>query len=177
MSFKAIKVKRTMSNYKEILEIYKNSFPKVERFPIILLQLMSHLKGINFVAFYDDDKLCGFSYFLQNEETVFILFLAVNDKIRSRGYGSQIISWIKDNYPGRKIFLDAEKLDDNAANNNQRIKRIEFYKRNGIFQTNQFFTYDNVTYEILCTDKNFNEEDYNKNLVSYFKIFKKKRKR
>lgn len=177
MSFKAVKIKRTMSDYKEVLEIYKKSFPKVEQFPILLLRLMSHLKGINSVAFYDDNKLCGFSYFLVNEETVFILFLAVNDKIRSKGYGSRIISWIKDNYPNRKIFLDVEKLEDNAVNEDQRIKRIEFYKRNGIFQTNQFFTYGNVIYEILCTDKGFNKEDYNRNLVSYFKIFKKERSR
>ena len=57
------------------------------------------------------------------------------------------------------------------------MKRIEFYQRNGIFDTNHYFAYDDVTYEILCTDKDFSEEDYNKNLMSYFKIFKKKQKR
>ena len=112
-----------------------------------------------------------------NEKTVFILFLAVNDKIRSKGYGSQIIAWLKENYPNREIFLDVEKPDENAENNKQRVKRMEFYKRNGIFDTNHFFVYDGVTYEILCTNKNFSEKDYNENLMSYFKIFKKKRKR
>ena len=48
--------------------------------------------------------------FLVNEKTVFILFLVVNDKIRSKGYGSQIITWIKENYPDREIFLDVESL-------------------------------------------------------------------
>lgn len=175
MNLKAEHIKKSMKDYKDILEIYRNSFPKAERFPVWLLRVMSHLKGINSIAFRDGDMLCGFSYFLVNEETVFILFLAVNDKIRSKGYGSQIISWIKNNYPDRNIFLDVEKPDENAENNYQRLKRIEFYRRNGIFETNTFFTYDNITYEILSTDKNFNEEAYNENLLSYFKIFRKKK--
>lgn len=175
MNFKAEHIKQSTKDYKNILEIYKNSFPAVERFPVLLLRIMSHLKGINSVVFHDGDNLCGFSYFFVNEETVFILFLAVNDKIRSKGYGSKIISWIKENYPNRKIFLDAEKPDENAENNCQRVKRIEFYRRNGIFETNHFFTYDDITYEILSTDKNFTEKEYNENLSSYFKIFKKKK--
>lgn len=175
MNLRAEKIKKSMTDYEQIVEIYENSFPKAERFPVWLLRVMSHLSGINSVAFYDRSELCGFSYFLVNEETVFILFLAVNSKSRSKGYGSQIISWIKSNYPNRDIFLDAEKPDENAENNHQRIKRIEFYRRNGIFRTNSSFSYDDVTYEVLCTDENFSEEAYNENLMSYFKIFKKKR--
>lgn len=177
MKLRAKHIKKSMADYEHILEIYRNSFPKIEQFPVWLLRIMSHLKGINSVAFYDGNNLCGFSYFLMNEETVFILYLAVNDKIRSKGYGSQIIAWIKENYPNREIFLDAEKPDETAENYNQRVKRLEFYKRNGIFDTNQSFTYDDVTYEILCSDKNFSEKDYNENLMSYFRIFKRKRKR
>ena len=166
-----------MTDYALILEIYRNSFPEIERFPIWLLRIMSHLNGINSIAFYDENNLCGFSYFLVNKKTVFVLYLAVNAKIRSKGYGSQIITWIKEKYPNRDIFLNVEKPDENAQNNHQRMKRIEFYQRNGIFDTNQSFDYEGVTYSILCTNKYFSEKDYNENLMSYFKIFKKKRKR
>lgn len=177
MSLRAEHIKKSMVDYESIVEIYRNSFPKIEQFPVWLLRIMSHLKGINSVAFYDGNNLCGFSYFMVNAKTVFILFLAVNDKMRSKGYGSQIITWLKENYPNREIFLDAEKPDENAENNTQRIKRIDFYQRNGIYDTNHSFSYDGVTFEILCTDKNFSEEEYNENLISYFRIFKRKRKR
>ena len=165
-----------MKDYKKIVSIYKTSFPKAERFPIWILRLLSHLKTVNSFAFYDKDKLCGFSYFLVNEETVFILFLAVNNEIRSKGYGSQILSWIKNKYKDKTIFLDVEKIDKSADNYNQRVKRIEFYEKNGIYQTNNFFTYDDVTYEILSTDKYMNEKRYNENLESYLKIFRKRKR-
>ena len=173
---RAVPIRRSMPDYKRIVEIYHSSFPKVEQFPVWLLRIMSHWKGIHSVAFYDGETLCGFSYFLVNEETVFILFLAVNDQIRSKGYGSRIISWIRESYPNRVIFLDVERPDENATNNQQRVKRIRFYQNNGIYETNHFFTYDGVTYEILCTDQGFSEEAYNKNLESYFRLFKKKRR-
>lgn len=164
-----------MKDYKKIVSIYKTSFPKVEQFPIWILRMLSHLKNVNSFAFYDEEKLCGFSYFLVNDETIFILYLAVNSEIRSKGYGSQILSWIKNKYKEKTIFLDVEKIDKSADNYNQRIKRIEFYEKNGIYQTNNFFTYDGVTYEILSTDKSMNEKKYNENLNSYFKIFKKRK--
>lgn len=104
MSLRVEYIKKSMTNYEQIIEIYKSSFPKVELFPVWLLRIILHLGGINTIAFYDGNYLCGFSYFCVNEKTVFILFLAVNDKIRSKEYGSQIIEWIKDNYANRKIF-------------------------------------------------------------------------
>lgn len=177
MSLKAVKIKRSMADYKALTDMYNKSFPKAERFPIILLRIMSHLSGIHSVAFYDDSQLCGFSYFLTNEDTVFILFLAVNSEIRSKGYGSRILSWIKENHPNKVIFLDVEKLDENAENNVQRVKRVDFYKKNGIYQTNSFFTYDDVTYEILSTNTDFSREDYERNFKSYIKIFKKRKNR
>lgn len=175
MALKAVNIKRTMPDYKDICEIYKSSFPKAEQFPIWLLRVMSHLKGIHSVSFYDDDILCGFSYFLENEKTVFILFLAVNGKVRSKGYGSRILSQIKELHPGKTIFLDVEKPDEKAENNHQRLKRIEFYRRNGIVDTNNSFTYDGITYEILSTDKNFSEQEYTENLESYLRIFKRRK--
>lgn len=92
MNLRAETIRSSMTDYAQIIEIYQSSFPEVERFPVWLLRLMSHLKGINSIAFYDGYELCGFSYFLVNEKTVFILFLAVNSKIRSKEYGSQIIA-------------------------------------------------------------------------------------
>lgn len=175
MGLKAEKIRRSMPDYKKILELYKESFPKLERFPAWLLRIMSHFKGINSFAFYNGGTLCGFIYFIENENTVFILFLAVNTQIRSKGIGSKIITWIKNYCPNKTIFLDAEKPDNNAPNNPQRLRRIEFYKRNGIFDTGNFFADGSMVYEILSTDKTFSKKDYDQNLASFFNIFKKKK--
>lgn len=65
-----------------------------------------------------------------------------------------------------------EAPDEKADNMEQREKRIEFYRKNQIYETNNFFDFDGVRYEILSTDPNFTEKDYVKNLKSFFKLFK-----
>ena len=161
--------------HKELKRIYKTSFPQVEQYPILVLRLLALKSNVNALAFFDEEKLVGFSYFFINNETVFILYLAINDKIRSKGYGTQIINYIKEKFHGRDIFLDVEAPDENADNTEQRKKRIAFYAKNGIHETNNFFKYDTVKYEILSTNLSFSEKDYNMNLRQFFKVFKNKK--
>lgn len=171
MTLQAVKIRRLMKDYGTIKDIFKKSFPRAEQCPVWILRLISHRKGIHSEAFYDANELCGFCYYMVNAKTVFILYLVVNPSVRSKGYGSRILSWLKEEYQGRTIFLDAEKKDEKASNALQRIRRMEFYRRNGILETNHFFDYDDVSYEILSTDRNFDEKAYRRNFLSFFSFF------
>lgn len=51
---------------------------------------------------------------------VFILYLAVNDKIQSKGYGNKILNIIKENNMDKEITLNIKPLDKNADNYQQR---------------------------------------------------------
>lgn len=165
------KIKFTAPEYREIIDIYNNAFPKSERIAPWMLRLLSHKKNFHWLAFYDDNRLCGFAYFTLNDTTIYLLYFAVNSRIRSKGYGSRILSWIKENYPGREMLLDVEKLDENAQNYKQRLKRIDFYRNNGIYQTGCFIEDRQVTYEILSTNKTFDKKRFNANMRSLFQIF------
>ncbi len=50
------KVKKSMQDYKQILELYKSAFPKNERIPLCLLKWDCKRKNIDFLAFYDDEN-------------------------------------------------------------------------------------------------------------------------
>lgn len=171
MSFEVKKINSKMPEYKEIIDIYRSSFPRTEQISIWILRLMSHKKNFYWLAFYDDNRLCGFVYFMVNSEALFILFLAVDNRIRSKGYGSRILSWLRERYPSREIFLDVETIDESAANSKQRRQRIEFYRKNGIYQTGSFVENKYMVFEILSTDKTFDEERYEDIMKSYFRIF------
>lgn len=175
MALRAVSINKSMKDYRTIREIYKKSFPKAEQCPMWVLRLMSHRREIHSEAFYDCTALCGFCYYMVNERTIFILYLAVNPDARSKGYGSQILSWLKEKYQGRTIFLDVEKKDAKAPNAVQRIRRMDFYRKNGILETNHFFDYDDVSYEILSTDRNFGEKEYMENFKSFFRIFRRQK--
>lgn len=58
----------------DVKEIYFDSFPKNERMPFPMMVVMSKLWNTEFLAFYDNDKLCGFIYLAHNRKVVFVMF-------------------------------------------------------------------------------------------------------
>lgn len=102
---------------------------------MFLLRLRAWSSYVHFLAYYDGDDFCGFTYTVENEDMVFVLYLAVNDEIRSKGYGTAILTDLKARASGRGVALNIEPLDPHAANSEQRERRLEFYRRNGFVST------------------------------------------
>ena len=95
----ALKTANVKLNDAEVKRIYFGAFPKEERMPFSMMVAMSKLWNTNFWAFYDKDVLCGFVYTAVNRKLVFIMFLAVDEALRSQGYGSAMLQKISKKYP------------------------------------------------------------------------------
>ena len=128
------------------------SFPKNERYSLWTQRFWALFPGNDFLAFYDGSVFVGIMQAFAADEAVFILYLAVNDQIRSRGYGSQILNWAKEHYRNRCITLNVEPIDEQAPNSEQRRRRMEFYRRNGITDTGYIFHEGSDTYSVLSTN-------------------------
>ncbi len=101
-----------------------------------LLQLYSLRPGCRFEAYYDGDGgFAGLSYVMSHGRLAYVLYLAVDDSVRSRGYGSQILSLIRRRSPESSIVLDIEPVEPGADNYEQRVRRLAFYQRNGLSPT------------------------------------------
>ncbi len=115
---------------KEVNELLNSSFPKDQRTPLWYLILRSKNKYIKFYAFYDDDKLVGLTYFILSENTTFLLYFAINPNIRSKGYGSRLLNFVKEYKNDNKVFLTIEEVDKKYDNYCQRLQRYNFYIKN-----------------------------------------------
>ena len=80
-------------------------FPQNEQIPMWLLRVLAFRKNVNFRAFYDDDQFCGVLYTAEDNKYIFVLYLAVNDRIRSKGYGTKILDWLKQNTEKEFLFI------------------------------------------------------------------------
>lgn len=132
-----------------------------------LLLLLAQRKGVDFEAYYNDGSFYGFSYVVENDDLVFILYLAVNDEVRSRGYGSRILECVRDKAGERPIVLDIEPLDPNAENYEQRKRRLAFYEKNGYFNTGLILREGKEKYSILSTVENLDEKKLGELLRSF----------
>lgn len=81
------------------------------------------------------------------------------------GYGTQILELIKNNCKTSTIVLNIEPLDENSPNKNQRIRRINFYQKNGLSATKYVLCYEDTEYRILSSDGSLSIDNY-KHLLS-----------
>lgn len=130
-----LEVKKVKLSNRDVKKIYVDSFPKEERMSFTMMVFLTKITHTDFMAFYDKDILCGFIYSATIKNMTFIMFFAVDKSIRSKGYGSKILEEMQRLYPNNKIVISIERCDVEAKNINDRIRRKNFYLKNGYIDT------------------------------------------
>ena len=128
-------VTRRLPQYREVIDLYRRAFPSEERIPLWHMRLMSLRRDVRLRAWLDDGALVGLTYTVSRPTMLWLFYFAVNDAVRSRGYGSRILSHLRQEAEGRTIVLEIEPLDDGAPNIEQRRRRRSFYERTGFTPT------------------------------------------
>lgn len=154
-----------------ILEsINKEAFPPSEYMPT--KEMFDFAKNTNsdILGIYDNKILVGFILFLKNEECGYIFFLAIDKKYRSNGYGGEALKILAAKYPNLQIILDFEEIDEKAENAEQRIRRKNFYLRNGFCETGRYTLLRNDRFEVVCNNGSLRVKPF-KNLISIIHSF------
>lgn len=119
---------------REIKRIYYASFPKEDRMPFFMMSVMTLLPTTKFLAYYDGETPCGFLYYAILGGQIFVMFFAVDETIRGKGYGTQILSALKADNCKKKVIVSIEpSVNESAVDMNHRRKA--FYLRNGFCDT------------------------------------------
>lgn len=148
----------------KVRQLYLTAFPKEERIPWPLVRLNTLRKSIDLTAFLDGDTFCGFTYSITNGDLHLLLFFAVDDSLRSQGYGSAILSVLKESYP--TVVLNIEPLMEDAPNLPERKHRYGFYRHNGFCDTGYHVWEVGGMFRILSTKAELD-------VLSYQKLFLK----
>lgn len=165
------------NNYKEICELLCTSLPENEHLPLSIMYLLSLRKDIHYFGFYDEGQLIGLMYTIETKELDYLLYLAVNPKIRSKGYGSKMMEWLSFRSGKKPVALDIERPNDKAKNAEQRLKRFNFYIKNGFKDTNYTLNYNGEDYIILTNNDDFTKEAFENLFSSFtFNLYKPKLK-
>ncbi len=147
---------KKLPNYQEICDFMKRVFPKEELLPMWLIRLLTLKKNYDFNVYYDEDLFVGILFTIESGDTLFVFYIAVNDAIHSKGYGSKLLQVLFEKYPQKAITLFIETMDDVSAENyEQRVKRLAFYERNGFVHTHISAGFKTPFVDILSTDKEY----------------------
>ncbi len=154
-------------NRRNVKDIYISAFPKEERMPFWLMLIMGKLWNTKFLALRDGDAVCGFVYMAMTRRLIFIMFLAVDETVRSQGYGSRILTEVQSLYPGRKIIVSIERCDVEAKDLEQRMSRKRFYLMNGYMETGYLLKLAGVEQEILVANGAFSKREFRWFFIMY----------
>ena len=97
----------------------------------------------------ENNALLGFVMVIPYKNFVMVDYLAVSNKVRSKGTGSLLMQEMCRRFKDRKIALLIEQLDEIAENSAQRIARRNFYLKNGFASSNIFIEGTSGKMEIM----------------------------
>ncbi|MCM3782106.1 GNAT family N-acetyltransferase [Neobacillus mesonae] len=168
MNLKLEPFNNNLKDFEKVCDLLYEAFPEKERLPLDLLLYKSKLDLVEFFAIYDKDTFVGFTYLVTQKKLTYVQYLAIDGNSRSKGYGSLILSLIKEKYSSNQIILNIETVDKGAINYEQRVTRKKFYIRNGYKSSGLHFKDRWGVYEIMV---NGEKEVYPEEITDLMRTF------
>ena len=159
-AYKALRIVPVTPDYpntERLLDIRDEAFPANERIDSRDVALYREENGYVFLAFEDDRMPVGFVLLRDcGDEAYYGIYLAIGKEFQNRHYGSRVMKLLIEEYlKGKMMFGCVEALLPEAENYQQRVDRIRFYQRNGMFVLDGVVDAGKMgKYQFVCTDPN-----------------------
>lgn len=153
--------------WKKLKKLYIGAFPANERAPFWLMRRNAKKGRGEMLAAYDNNELVGMAYIIGDTDLGYLFYFAILPELRGKGYGSKILSLLRERYRTGRLFLAREQLDKSADNYSQRVRRHEFYLRNGFTDLNATIREASVVYDVMITTGKVTPQEYTDLMLSW----------
>ncbi len=153
--------------YGDFDRLYAEAFPKEEQLPLSFLKRKAKSGVEDCFGLYEEGNFIGLLCCAYDRDIVFVFYFAISQSVRGKGYGTRVLEELKQRFPGKRLLLTIEILDENSPNNEQRKKRRAFYLRCGFRSCCYRVIERGVVYETLCYGKEVSREEFQALLLSY----------
>ena len=144
----------------EVYCLYQKAFPASEKKPFSMIWKM-HKKGASHVwRFTREGKFAGIIITINGEKQILLDYLAVDEKQRGTGIGSEILALMRQHYAGKGVFLEIESVYEDCENKAERIRRKHFYEKAGMKSMEVFVWLFGVKMELMGFDCSLTFEEY-----------------
>lgn len=155
------------SDYKIVKKLYLSAFPKNERPPFFMLKAGVKKGAGDFFVARDGELFVGFAYTVIYKDLAYLFYFAIDDALRGKGYGSAVLTELKRIYGEKRFFLAREMLDKDAPNYDERVKRREFYLKNGFTDLPIKIKEVSVTFDVMGIDCTVKKEEYDAMMTAF----------
>lgn len=143
-----------------IKKTYLEAFPKSERKPFTHMKKKAKQGAMEILVILEGRRPVGLSILVRHRDMALLDYFAIHRDFRGQDYGSRALGILKERYRDQRLILEIELLDERAANQAERIRRRNFYLRNGMQETGLKACVFKVPMEILTDGKPLSKEEY-----------------
>lgn len=151
---------KTCLDWFKIYTLYKKAFPISERKPFALIFNTFHKGNTDVWYIHDNHTFIGLAITMNDQDLVLLDYFAIHENYRNQGYGTNALNKLNDLYHNQRLFIEIETTLEPSENQNERLKRKEFYLRNGMKELNIQANVFGVNMELLGFKENITFEDY-----------------
>ena len=145
----------------EILErINEEAIPENERNSLEDLFGTGADGNLEILEICADGEPAGFLAVRRYGRIRYLAYFAVRKDLRSRGIGSEALRLLAGREPECAIVVEYEAPGPDSSPEDLRVRRKNFYLRNGFYETGWNTFYDDTEFEIGCTDPVFDEKAF-----------------
>ncbi|MBQ7314947.1 MAG: GNAT family N-acetyltransferase [Clostridia bacterium] len=151
---------RKLAHRIKIHRLYRKAFPTNERKPFFIIRSMQKKGKTDVWYFEKEGAFVGFATTINGGDRILLDYLAVVEKKRGKGIGTDMLKLLRTQYEGKGIFLEIERPCADAPNAEERIRRKQFYLSCGMKELNVSARVFGVDMELLGWDCVMDYEDY-----------------
>lgn len=148
-------------------DLYFNAFPQEERVPFDFLQNKIKYGNSKLLTVYDDSTFVGLLVLVFHKDMVFLWYLAIDGKLRGKGYGTKVLQIVEQKHPGCRLVLNIDEVDPKFDDFAQRQKRHEFYIKNGYADCFVKTREKGVVYQLMSKNGKVDYNDYKQMMIAY----------
>lgn len=156
---KLIQARRAIQWFR-IRRLYLRAFPADERKPFSVIRSLQEKQKTDVWYFEKGKAFAGFATTVNGEDTVLLDYLAVTEKKRGKGLGKEMMALLREQYAQKSVFLEIERVCDDAPNAEERMRRKQFYLSCGMRDMNVHANVFGVEMELLGWDCDIDFDRY-----------------
>lgn len=140
---------QSWTQWKTIYKLYQEAFPDYEKKPFWLIWLKNKQERADVWYIEEDGRFIGLGITMSAPGRVLLDYFAIDGSLRGQGYGSKALKALQEQYADRQFFLEIESVYDECDNVEQRLRRKQFYLRNGMTEMKMMVNLFGTDMEVL----------------------------
>ena len=137
--------------------LFEGAFPPEERPDF---ETLIGFKNASFYEVTDRGEFVGIVVTVDYLDLHYVFFLAIDPEKRRHGYGSQILSDMKELHPGKRVFLLVDEPSPEFADYQVRLDRVAFYEGCGFRLTDIKIVEYEVDYRMMVEGEAVSKQEF-----------------